>query len=149
MNKTIGEQLGTSEQIISDEIAGSVYLNHSAIEKTGKTVDEVKAMVIAEFNKNPNILFTVDYNKILTSPIPQLIRERVINGYMPSRSGDLLYIAREGWENVSNKPDYTGTTHGMWNPSDSHIPFILYGWHVNHGESSRTYEECRHRTYYL
>ena len=92
-------------------------------------------MVIAEFNKNPNILFTVDYNKILTSPIPQLIRERVINGYMPSRSGDLLYIAREGWENVSNKPDYTGTTHGMWNPSDSHIPFILYGWHVNHGES--------------
>lgn len=136
VNKTIGEQLGTSEQIISDEIAGSVYLNHSAIEKTGKTVDEVKAMVIAEFNKNPNILFTVDYNKILTSPIPQLIRERVVNGYMPSRSGDLLYIAREGWENVSNKPDYTGTTHGMWNPSDSHIPFILYGWHVNHGESS-------------
>lgn len=60
----------------------------------------------------------------------------IVNGYNKKRSGDIFYVAKAGWENVSDKPDYRGTTHGMWNPYDAHIPFVLYGWHVGHGQTS-------------
>ena len=78
----------------------------------------------------------VDYDKVLTTSVPQPIRERIVNGYNKKRSGDLFYVAKAGWENVSNSPDYVGTTHGQWNPYDSHIPFVLLGWNVQHGQTS-------------
>ncbi len=83
------------------------------------------------------ILFAIDFDKVLTTTLPQLIRERIVNGYNKDRSGDIFYVARAGWENVSDAADYRGTTHGMWNPYDAHIPFVLYGWHVSHGQTSR------------
>lgn len=30
---------------------------------------------------------------------------------------------------------FVGTTHCMWNPYDAYIPFVLMGWHVNHGKT--------------
>jgi phosphopentomutase len=29
----------------------------------------------------------------------------------------------------------TGTTHGTWNPYDSHIPLLFMGWGIKHGET--------------
>ena len=29
-----------------------------------------------------------------------------------------------------------GTTHGVWNPYDSHIPLLFYGWGVSAGRSA-------------
>ena len=138
IDATIKAKLGieSEERIIEAENAGRLYLNHKLIEKSGKTLDEVKQAVIEEASKLENILYVVDYEKALTTSMPQLLRERIANGYNPKRSGDLYYVAQAGWENVSNSPDYVGTTHAHWNPYDSHIPFVLYGWHVEHGETS-------------
>ena len=57
----------------------------------------------------------------------------LINGYYPKRSGDIHFIL---------KPEYfdrtiTGTTHGLWNPYDSHIPLIWFGWNIKHGTTNR------------
>ena len=30
----------------------------------------------------------------------------------------------------------TGTTHGLWNPYDSHIPLVWYGWNIKPGRST-------------
>ncbi|HXL55814.1 MAG TPA: hypothetical protein VN958_06140, partial [Chitinophagaceae bacterium] len=30
-----------------------------------------------------------------------------------------------------------GTTHGLWNPYDSHIPLLFYGWGVKHGKTNK------------
>ncbi|MCC7379347.1 MAG: alkaline phosphatase family protein, partial [Chitinophagaceae bacterium] len=30
-----------------------------------------------------------------------------------------------------------GTTHGLWNPYDSHIPLLWFGWKVKPGKSNR------------
>jgi len=126
----------SDERIIAAENATRLYLNHELIAKSGKTLDEVKQMIIEEGMKLEEILYIVDYEKVLTTTMPQLLRERIANGYNPKRSGDLCYIAKAGWENVSNRPDFVGTAHAQWNPYDSHIPFVLYGWHVKHGETS-------------
>ncbi|MGI6242475.1 MAG: alkaline phosphatase family protein [Prevotella sp.] len=136
VDSRVAQELGISGKLIKDENAGRLYLDHELISRSGKTLDEVKQAVIAEIEKRDEILYVVDYEKVLTTAIPQPIRERIVNGYNKKRSGDLFYVPKAGWENVSNKPSYIGTTHGEWNPYDAHIPFILYGWHVNHGETS-------------
>ncbi len=135
VDKAVGQQLGITGKMIMGEDAGRLYLDHEVIRQSGKTLDEVKQAVINEIEKRNEIMYVVDFDKVLTTSIPQPIRERIVNGYNKKRSGDLFFVAKAGWENVSNKPDYTGTTHGQWNPYDSHIPFVLYGWNVNHGQS--------------
>jgi predicted AlkP superfamily pyrophosphatase or phosphodiesterase len=136
VDKAVAQKFGITGKIIKEENAGRLYLDHEVIRQAGKTLDEVKQAVINEIEKRNEILYVVDYDNALTTSIPQPIRERIVNGYNKKRSGDLFYVAKGGWENVSNKPDYVGTTHGQWNPYDSHIPFLLYGWHVSHGQTS-------------
>ncbi len=136
LKQRLSETLGIDGNVIKDEDACRIYLDHELIEKNGKTVSEVKEAVVRELEKDDNILYVVDYDKALTTSVPQPIRERIVNGYNKKRSGDLIYVAKAGWENVSNAPDYVGTTHGQWNPYDAHIPFVLFGWNVQHGESS-------------
>lgn len=124
------------DSIITDENCGRIYLNHKGLSEAGEDIKEVKARLCQLLEQDENILYAVDYDNVLTTSIPQPIREMIVNGYNKKRSGDIFYVPRAGWENVSDKPDYTGTTHSEWNPYDAHIPFVLYGWHVNHGETS-------------
>lgn len=123
--------------VIKDENAGKIYLNHDGIDKAGKNLEEVKDRVCELLEQNGNILYAVDYDKVLTTSIPLPIREMIVNGYNKKRSGDIFYVPRAGWENVSDDADYLGTTHGEWNPYDAHIPFLLYGWNIGHGETSK------------
>lgn len=136
ISSAVGQRLGISGKIIKDENAGRLYLDHDLIAQSGKSLSEVKQAVIDEMEKRDDILYVVDYDHALTTSIPQPIRDRIVNGYNKKRSGDLIYIPRAGWENVSDKEDYVGTTHGEWNPYDAHIPFVMYGWHVGHGQTS-------------
>ena len=32
----------------------------------------------------------------------------------------------------------TISLHGVWNPYDSHIPLLFYGWHIDKGRSSES-----------
>ena len=136
LQQRISNTLGIAGNVIKDEDACRIYLDHELIERSGKTLDEAKAAVISELEKDDNILYVVDYDRALTTSVPHPIRERIVNGYNKKRSGDLIYVAKAGWENVSRAADYAGTTHGQWNPYDAHIPFILFGWNVEHGENS-------------
>lgn len=137
MGDKVAARLGISGHIIKDEDACRIYLNHDVIQKSGRTLDEVKTALISELEEKENILYVVDYDKVLTTSVPNPIRERIVNGYNKKRSGDLFIVAKAGWENVSNDEKYIGTTHGQWNPYDAHIPFVLYGWHVPQGQTSR------------
>lgn len=137
--KTVEAQLEKDfgfSPVIQSENSGRIYLNHDGINNANADLARVKARVCQLLEQNDNILYAVDYDKVLTTSIPQPIREMIVNGYNKKRSGDIFYVAKAGWENVSDKPDYIGTTHGMWNPYDAHIPFVLYGWHVGHGQTS-------------
>ncbi len=136
LKQRVSSILGIDGNIIKEENAGRIYLDHELIAKSGKTLDEAKAVVISELEKDVNILYVVDYDKVLTTSVPQPIRERIVNGYNKKRSGDLIFVAKAGWENTDASDTYVGTTHAQWNPYDSHIPFVLYGWNVQHGETS-------------
>ena len=106
-----------------------------AIAKSGKKLADVKQQMIETLEQDSNILYVVDYDKVLTTSLPARLREMIVNGYNKKRSGDLFYVPRPDWEDVSNAADYRGTSHGLWNPTDAHIPFVLYGWHITHGQT--------------
>ena len=47
-----------------------------------------------------------------------------------------MIIPDPGW--FAGYEGGTGTTHGNWNPYDTHIPLIFMGWGIKHGTSNRT-----------
>lgn len=65
---------------------------------------------------------------------PKAIQDMITNGYYRQRCGSLQIILDPQWYSGYGQ---TGTTHGSWNPYDTHIPLIWYGWHIPAGE---TYE---------
>ena len=122
--------------VIKKENSGWVYINEIGAAKAGKSMDKVKAAVCEKLLANDSILYAVDCEKVLTTTVPQPIREMIVNGYRKGRSGDIFIVPKAGWENVDGSEKYIGTTHAEWNPYDTHIPFVMYGWHVPHGETS-------------
>jgi hypothetical protein len=58
----------------------------------------------------------------------------IINGYNYKRSGQVQVIFQPGWLESYANP--TGTTHGTWNPYDTHIPLIFMGWDIQPGASA-------------
>lgn len=58
---------------------------------------------------------------------------KVIRGYHPKRSGDIVYILEPGWtESESTR----GTTHGSPYTYDTHVPALFYGSGIKKGSSS-------------
>ena len=79
----------------------------------------------------------MDFEKVNTWSVPDVIRSRALLGYHPHRSGDLLIVLEAGWYEFGPGSSPVGTTHGEWNPYDAHIPLLFYGWEVEHGSTSR------------
>lgn len=53
-------------------------------------------------------------------------------GYMPKRSGNVLYNLFPGWMEYET----TGTTHGSPWSYDTRVPLLWYGWQIPKGESA-------------
>ena len=122
--------------VIKKESNGWVYINEVGAAKNGKSMDKVKAAVCDKLLANNSILYAVDCEKVLTTTVPQPVREMIVNGYRKGRSGDIFIVPKAGWEDVDGSDKYIGTTHAQWNPYDTHIPFVIYGWNVPHGQTS-------------
>lgn len=76
----------------------------------------------------------VDMENATISAAVAPLGKMIANGYNVQRSGCLQIIQKPGWYSGYAA---TGTTHGSWNPYDTHIPLIFYGWGVKSGETWR------------
>lgn len=96
--------------------------------------DAIKKTAVDFLQKQPGITYAVDIASIGKSPIPERVKMMMVNGYNFKRSGQIEIVLNAGWYDGYSK---TGTTHGSWNPYDTHIPLIWYGWNIKHGASNR------------
>jgi predicted AlkP superfamily pyrophosphatase or phosphodiesterase len=127
LNKKIEVKLGFKKAI--DHVSSyQVYLNDSV-----KHNEEVKELIIEELKKEPYIQTAVDLDELSEATLPAIQKERIANSYTPSRSGDIQFIFKPGYFDGGDK----GTTHGLWNPYDSHIPLLFYGWGIKKGNLNR------------
>lgn len=131
------EKLRADLSIINGINSYRVYLNHSRIAQLGLDLEKVKETLIAYARRLPHVQFVMDFEKVNTWSVPDVIRSRALLGYHPQRSGDLLLVLETGWYDFWPSSSPVGTTHGSWNPYDAHIPLLFYGWKVEHGSTSR------------
>lgn len=112
-----------------------VYLNDRVIDSAGINKSEVKQHIIKYLEANDGILMAFDNDNISKVNLPQVVRERFLNGFNKKRSGDVQIVLKAG--NLFGKENGTGTTHGSWHPYDSHIPLVFMGWGVQKGKSNK------------
>lgn len=136
LNEDINRECGVPDAIkaIYDY---RIYLDHNKIDSAGADIEQVKQVALNFLNKTDELVVAVDYEKIQEASIPDILKERLINGYHRGRSGDIVVMTQPGYFPFRVKSDYKGTTHGSWNPYDSHIPLVFMGWHVPHGETTK------------
>jgi len=113
-----------------------IYLNQKLIAEKNLDEEAIKQQIISKLNKDPRVLYAVDLKKVASSPIPEPIKSRIINGYNWQRSGDIQIVSHDGM-----LPNYAkkGTTHSVWNSYDSHIPLIFMGKGARKGASAKPY----------
>ena len=132
LSKTFG-----SNQLVSAIMDCRVYLNHDEIAAKGLDINAIKEKAIEFLRQDKDLAYVADYDRLSEASIPAPIKERAINGYNRLRSGDIFVQVKAGLLNYAFKDSFTGTSHGQWNPYDSHIPMVFMGWHVPQGSSTR------------
>ncbi|MEI7472442.1 MAG: alkaline phosphatase PafA [Chitinophagaceae bacterium] len=132
LNKAI-EQKFAIKNAIKTVMNYQVYLNKKSILDQGKTIAELKDFIIATLKEEDYIVAAFDLNAIQSTSLTAPQREMMINGYNPKRSGDIQFTFKSGYFDGGAK----GTTHGLWNPYDAHIPCVFFGWGIKPGKTNR------------
>ena len=126
LNRQLSAKYGKEKMVLSIE-NNQVYIDHNNLED----FENVKKDVISFLMQQPVVDAAFELKETGESALQAIVKERVINGFYPKRSGDIQFIVKPGYFDGGNK----GTTHGMWNPYDSHIPLVFFGWNVPKGKS--------------
>jgi len=111
-----------------------VYLDRDAMAKGRLDKGVVYKEIISFLLQQPGISRAFALDALNEVTLNSTIKNALANGYYPSRSGDIQIIFEPQWIEGFEKG---GTTHGVWNPYDSHIPLIWYGWNIRPGKTNR------------
>jgi len=133
-NSQLKQQFGV-DNLISASMEYTFYLNHHAIDSAGLDRQAVTDVACRALAQPDEIQWAVDVAHIATATLPAILKERIVLGYYPQRSGDIYLVPRTGV--YAGRIEQAGSNHGTWSQSDSHIPLIFMGWHVTPGETSR------------
>lgn len=132
MNKLLLEKFGVEKAILNTQNY-QFYLNEPAIKASGKDREEMVEVIIEELRKQSYIINAFEIAELEETTLPQPQKIMMANGYNPVRSGHIMYTVKPGYFDGGSK----GTTHGLWNPYDAHIPNVWFGWKVKPGNTYR------------
>jgi hypothetical protein len=133
LNQLVKDHFGIEKTIIAADNF-QLSLDHDAIAKSGKNEKEVRDLIIAHLLKQPAISNAFSLTELNTTTLAEPMRTMITNGFNIKRSGDIQYVLLPGYI----EGGATGTTHGVWNPYDAHIPLVWMGWGIHPGHSNRT-----------
>ncbi len=134
LNKQINEKFG-----IAGAIRGAqnyqINFDLGKIDAAKADFTGIKKLTVDYLKKQPGVSFAVDIDRLQDAPIPEPLKTMITNGYNFKRSGQVQVVFDPGWLDTFAR---TGTTHGAWNPYDTHIPLLFMGWHIHPGSSNAT-----------
>ena len=118
-----------TKNIIEQYINYQVFINDSIVRSNGLDGQKVRQFIMEFLLKQPAVSNVVDLHQVETATLPEAVKTKLVNGFNQKLSGDIQTILKpsriEGWQ--------TGTSHGYWNPYDTHIPLLWFGWKVKPG----------------
>ncbi len=132
INSSLDKEFGLNN-IIQNVQNYQLYINNAVVEKNGKDMVAIKNAIIKSLKTKPFIINAFEMDKLEETTLPQPQKIRMTNGYNPVRSGDIMFTVKPGFFDGFTK----GTTHGLWNPYDAHIPNIWFGWNIKPGKAYR------------
>ncbi|QRR01988.1 alkaline phosphatase PafA [Dyadobacter sandarakinus] len=111
-----------------------LYFDKALLAEKKVTVAQACAVVRTALLATEGIADVIDLTNINNAPLNTYQLELYKNNINAKRSGDVQVIVQPGWFASSLA---TGTDHGTPYNYDTHVPFLLYGWGVNKGETLR------------
>jgi arylsulfatase A-like enzyme len=132
LNDALQKEFGNGNYILSI-INYQVHLNNDLVASNKLDRTAVKRTIIKTLLAQPGVMKAVDLENLAAANLPQQVNMMLTNGYNQKLSGEVQFIYKPGWF----EGGYTGTTHGSWNPYDSHIPLLWYGWNVKRGKTNQ------------
>lgn len=133
LNSKLNGKYNINNIIVSNDNY-QLHLNHPALDSAKIEEKEVINWIVKSLSAQIGIARVFATDDLNNVPLNGTIRKMLNNGYYPPRNGEIQIILQ---------PDYidaystTGTTHGLWNPYDTHIPLLWYGWGIKQGKTNR------------
>lgn len=122
-----------SSKLITGSWNNMITLNHGLIDSMKLDEKAVKKLIVEYLSHQPGVSRAFALDDLNTIPLNETIRTRINNGFYPRRCGDIQFVLQPAYFDGGA----TGTTHGLWNPYDSHIPLVFYGWGIKTGKTNR------------
>ncbi len=110
-----------------------LYLNEAVLQQWGGDRNALKHYIIQKLIQYDGISQAFDLSTLGSFPLPVRVKSMVENGFNQKRSGDIQFVFKPNWFDGGTK----GTTHGLWNPYDAHIPLLWYGKGIKKGKLYR------------
>lgn len=132
VKKAITDAFGANDFMLASENF-QIYLNHKALREKKVTVEAVHEVIREALLPMDGIADVINLRALGTSNLSDYMISMYKNDYNAKRSGDLQIITQPGWL----PGGATGTNHGSPYNYDTHVPFLLYGWGINKGETLR------------
>ncbi|HYM95058.1 MAG TPA: alkaline phosphatase family protein, partial [Chitinophagaceae bacterium] len=134
LNNLLFNQFGKKNLVAGSFNEYQFTLNHPAIDSARLNTGEIKKTIIEYLSGQPGVARAFAFDQLMNIPMDAKVKDMFVNSYYPKRSGDIQVILQPQWMSGLGGG---GTTHGMWNPYDSHIPLLWYGWGIKHGNLNR------------
>ncbi len=111
-----------------------VYLDRNLMNESHLNKADVYKEAVSFLLVQPGIAKAIPFEDLSTTTLNSELKNALANGDYPSRSGDIQLIYQPQWIDGFES---RGTTHGVWNPYDSHIPLVWFGWNILPGKTNR------------
>lgn len=133
LNLCLKEKFGL-DSLVKEVENYQVSLDLKKISENSIDLNEVTEKCIFTLKKNSAVVNAFAIKDLMQQPMNNTVKQMLANGYFEKRCGQIQFILKpgfiDGWGSM-------GTTHGLWNPYDAHIPLLWYGWGVKKGNTHR------------
>jgi hypothetical protein len=133
LNIKLKERFG-HENLVVTIVNYQVVLNNHLIDSVHLDKAAITQWAARYAVQQPGILNAYDLSSISQATLSVILKEKIVNSYYPKRSGDIQLLYASQWIDDFEKG---GSTHGVWNPYDSHIPLLWYGWNIKTGSTKQ------------
>lgn len=110
-----------------------IFLDEELLIENNIDIQEVEDFIAHKILEFPGVYKSITATTIRSGTFTNHLLA-LQKGYNQERSGNVLYIIKPGWRKYLKE---TGTSHITVYAYDTHVPFILYGWGIKHGSTSR------------
>lgn len=114
-----------------------VFLNWRTINEKKVDASDVQRVIVNVLLQEPEISHAIGAVHLVSNTYTDRVLGNLQRGFMPQRSGDVIFALRPGMLDLSEMPEGKGTSHrSVWN-YDTHVPVIFFGYGVRSADVTR------------